>query len=135
MKTLDEVIKAMDWCTDLDQSGCNVCPYADSDQILCFKEDALYYLKIYQGYLLGKEISDAFDEAFTEMYNPPLTWDELKQMEGKPVWFEYDWNNIHYKGWLLLDRYCDGFIRDIKDDWALSEKNMNMWKAYRKERE
>ena len=48
MKTLDEVIKAMDWCTDLDQSGCNACPYADSDQIICFKDDALFYLKEYR---------------------------------------------------------------------------------------
>ena len=48
MKTLDEVIKAMAWCTDLDQSGCNVCPYADSEHIQCYKEDALHYLQEYQ---------------------------------------------------------------------------------------
>ena len=53
MKTLDEVIKAMNWCTDLDQSGCNACPYADSDQIICFKDDALYYLKNYKELMDG----------------------------------------------------------------------------------
>lgn len=66
--------------------------------------------------------------------NPPLTWDELKTMEGKPVWFVYDWNNVHYKGWIVLDHMEGIFILDAKDNWALSEVNMDKWKAYRKER-
>ena len=70
MKTLDEVIFE--------------APYS----LTPWEADALNYLKEYQGYLIGKEINEAFDEAFTEIYNPPLTWDELEQMEGKPVWIE-----------------------------------------------
>ena len=49
MKTIDEVIKALEWCTDGDQSGCGACPYHDHDDFDCDKDaDALHYLKEYQ---------------------------------------------------------------------------------------
>ena len=72
--------------------------------------------------------------------NDPLTWDELKQMEGKPVWVEYIrsrkcWHIIRniqvasFDGkdhdWLRVD--MDGVYFD-KDDLGKT------WQAYRKER-
>ena len=54
MKTLDEVIKALEMCTTSpeDDEMCPGCPYADEDGIPeCVgrdKDDALHYLKEYQ---------------------------------------------------------------------------------------
>lgn len=48
MKTLQDVIKAIEWCTELDQSGCGACPYSDTADNRCYEEDALHYLKEYR---------------------------------------------------------------------------------------
>lgn len=58
MKTLDEVIKALEWCTEPDQSVCSACPYADDDK--CYEKDALHYLKEYKE--RGTRIMDGFIE-------------------------------------------------------------------------
>ena len=138
MKTLDEVIKAMDWCTDLDQSGCNACPYADSAQIICFKDDALHYLKEYRKL-------DSIDAiAFPEEDNPPLTWDELKQMEGKPVWVDpISAKALHTPGWGLVGKTsfttwegveCCSIVK-VGVTYALPVAEYGTkWQAYRKER-
>ena len=58
--------------------------------------------------------------------NPPLTWDELKQMEGKPVWVEESAENgLWWTYWVIWE--CDNAVLPKKD---YSTK----WKAYRKER-
>lgn len=44
MKTIDEVIKAMEYCKN--HSWCEECPYRDDD--ICYGDDALHYLKEYQ---------------------------------------------------------------------------------------
>ena len=106
MKTLNEVIKALEWCVDDSHDDCDGCPYDTGEVTDCHDRnvDALYYLKEYQGYLIGKEFSEAFDEACTEMYNPPLTWDELKTMEGKPVWLEFLNDEGNWNGeWCLVE--------------------------------
>jgi len=144
MKMLDEVIKAYEICTK--EQPCSLCPYMESDAngkwacALCgdCTFDALYYLKEYRE--KKQEIADiSIDYVVLKQWwaeqqeNPPLTWDELKTMLGQPVWLVYDWNNIHYKGWILLDQLKGIFIIDAKDEWALSEANIDNWKAYRKE--
>ena len=63
MKSLDEVIENLAFDTRV--SFASVLAEVEVDDLA----DALHYLKEYRGILLGKEISDAFDEAFTEMYN------------------------------------------------------------------
>lgn len=145
-KTMDEVIKVMDHI----EFCCTNCKLQfDCDEVECFLEDALHYLKEYRSekamwevdrkWLLDwieqyKEAREKHQQAVIELKkNPPLTWEELQQMEGKPVWFVYDWNNTHFKGWILLDHFEGIFIVDAKDEWALSEENMDKWKAYRKE--
>ena len=119
MKTLDEVID------ELEDEG--------------LFADALHYLKEYQGYLLGKEISETFDEAFAEMYNPPLTWDELRQMEGKPVWVEQMESGKAYGKWLLVQTPpCLGdvyMVSRYRERIMLYEPEMGKtWQAYGKER-
>ena len=138
MKTLDEVIKAYEICLNINETSCRDCPYTEFNAegkwacSLCgdCTEDVLHYLKEY------RDTKNALDAERVEISdNPPLTWDELKIMLGQSVWFVYDWNNIHYKGWILLDHMVeDIFIIDAKDEWALSEVNMDKWKAYQKER-
>lgn len=94
MKTLDEVIRALR-CTNpaTDQTTkCDDCPYKELhiDELWyvgpsCLDEmfaDALQYLKWY------KELADDSEAYVKWKENPPLTWDELQQMEGKPVWIE-----------------------------------------------
>ena len=132
MKTLDEVIKAMEWCTDLDQSGCNACPYVDSDQIICFKEDALHYLKEY------RKLDSLDAVAFPEDDNPPLDWSELKQMEGQPVWVE---GTVLKSAWYLILEF------DVDEDMMFcvgryyeriplhGDRMGTYWQAYRKERQ
>ena len=110
MKTLDEVIDAMERCSKphyFERAG---CPYEDDDaETGCHPDDrdadALYYLKEYRsekamweadrkGYLdwieQYKESREKHQQAVIELKkNPPLTWDELKDMEEKPVWIEF----------------------------------------------
>lgn len=55
MKTLDEVIKAMEYCQTPDQMGnCNVnCPYIHccDPESVAIKTDALHYLREYRAIL------------------------------------------------------------------------------------
>lgn len=85
MKTLDEVIKANECCNHGEpDSRCEYCPYNGIGACCLEREsNALHYLKEYRTLQYGyiKAIANLED-------NPPLTWDELKTMEGKPVWVE-----------------------------------------------
>lgn len=95
--------------------------------------DALYYLKEYRSL-------DSLDAvAFPEDDNPAMTWNELKGMEGKPVWVEmegykHNWgivmNQDERNGRLCLCGYDKVPIRiEINEDGE-----GKTWQAYRKER-
>ena len=132
MKSLNTVIEVLEACQN-DAIECFECPMRHETECEV-KSVALAYLKEYQ------KIEDEYEElkdwwAEEHAENVPLYWNELKGMEGKPVWLVYDWNNTHFEGWILLDHFEGIFIVDAKDEWALSEVNMDKWKAYRKERE
>lgn len=130
MKTLDEVIESI-----IKQSGLEIrnVRKPDRDRFWVDREtynDALHYLKEHKTMQIAyiKGISDIED-------NPPLTWDELTQMEGKPVWVEH----VYYKKWLIVkDVYEETIVLDgngfytqyFSDD---NEKETR-WQAYRKER-
>lgn len=67
--------------------------------------------------------------------NPPLTWQELKQMEGKPVWIE----RAEWKEWLLISEIdkdkCEIYLRDMWGNGvSVNARNVGYWRAYRKER-
>ena len=113
MKTLDEVIKALELCND-DTADCKDCPYRDLNEggLECASwnlEEGINYLKMYrsdmQMYAVNqklwedklaqkiKEFGDAKDRYIAKLkeldigtLNEPLSWDELKQMVMKPVW-------------------------------------------------
>lgn len=135
MKTLDEVI------TELEDEG--------------LFADALYYLKMYRSDMqmyadnqkywedeLKQKIKDFGDakeryiarlkELDIGTLNEPLTWDELRTMEGKPVWYEHEF----WKGWIILGKVEQGatceMIPDREEKWYIV-KDGNA-KAYRKER-
>ena len=141
MKTLDEVI---DYCEGKQTCGEWVGI-----------ADALHYLREYRD--SKATIADAMerytraalwhmDEAnklaaqsfVLEYDNPPLTWDELKAMEGKPVWVE----QRYQKMWGLNDgTYLDAFgddcitIKVLHDLCHFEKKLIGItWQAYRKER-
>ena len=131
MKTLDEVIHGIE-C----QNCTNCAYYDDSDPYPCQYEecqkDALHYLKAYKDDRNDLSALRAFWKEQHE--NPPLTWDELKQMEGKPVWVEERY--CHY--WAVIGKYesttnheylcLRGLFLMDKDDLGKT------WQAYRKER-
>lgn len=153
MKTLDEVIKAYEICTE--EQPCSLCPYIKSDAngkwacALCgdCTFDALHYLKEYkntdENYKKAiahvTEVIDHYEKMVADylaVNNPPLTWDELKQMEGKPVWVEFFYEDGQHfdSDWFLVgfvsESFCDvigklGTSRLVKNDY---------WQAYRKER-
>lgn len=130
MRTLDEVIKAWSICfSDNSRSDCTGCPYADEDgDAACFnhdREDALHYLKEFQG--LSKMWNDKLDK---DQDNSALTWEQLKQMEGKPVYIVEDYGRNH---WEIVDGVHD---EDVSFGYFSLDKDVfgTEWKAYRKER-
>ena len=164
MKTLDEVITMHEHCTSVD--GCDYCPYAEEPDCM-IQEDALYYLKMYRSDMqmysedmkyweneLKQKIKDFGDakeryikrlkELDIGTLNEPLTWDELKQMEGKPVWVEnFDAIIGGLRGWISCKWMLVDFINDFYMDARNSDGEQynfdkdeqgNTWQAYRKER-
>ena len=72
-----------------------------------------------------------------ETANDHLTWDELRQLKGKPIWVEFFYEDGQHfdSDWFLVsfvsESFCDvigrlGTSRLVKNDY---------WQAYRKERE
>ena len=86
MKTLDEVIKAFEWCNNEDENldDCTGCPYNTGQGTDCHERnvDALYYLKEYQEKqkilnIRMAEYNRGFEQLGEEWAriknNPPLT--------------------------------------------------------------
>lgn len=121
MKTLDEVIYTMRF------------QRTDSDTI----SDAVSYLRDFKDLLIVvHKLKNDFDE-LTRHYideNPPLTWDELKEMEGKPVWVEHKL----FKGWRLVGWQANEHLMNLVGSYSeqvpLFEDDCGvLWQAYRKE--
>ena len=143
MKTLDEVISALDGCFLKNRKEWCIenCPYLQNDEQMCRRDvlnDALHYLEEYKG--LSEMWNNRLD---AEQKNNPLTWDELKQMIGKPVWDEgktvKHWTiitGIYYddlnEGYVLLTYYSErNGAQTIRRKRSTMGKT---WNAYRKER-
>lgn len=141
MKTLDEVIAEL-----------------EDEELFA---DALHYLKQYRSDKAMwaadkkgledwieqyKDARDRHQQAVIELLkNDPLTWDELKAMEGKPVWVEVDgylgyWTIVHWNSNIVFEEYYD-WIASPEDPMkaplvSLDDNNFGKtWQAYRKERE
>ena len=172
MKTLDELITALEDLTTCDGTGYSYI--ADQDA-----GDAIYYLKMYRSdkaqweadkkayederqkaihatkkarerYIaLAKDTKDELavlrDFWAEQQANPALSWKDLKQMEGKPVWVEHLKDGSVYKaGWsviIMIDdslpdlawiqlATADGDVENLEIEWM----DMGQWQAYRKER-
>ena len=140
MRTLDEVINIFEKACDLERrcencSGCmsqeNGCPNDGANAV----PDALHYLKEYRKLEMAyvKVLSDIED-------NPPLTWDELKTMEGKPVWIDAESLSVgvspYWKDCYIIKSFSNDEFMYCNDgfEWA-KEMQGRMWQAYRKERE
>lgn len=138
MKTLDEVIDDFEKACDLERrcencSGClgqeNGCPYDGAESV----PDALYYLKEYRDLKNTMDWHEEMEEIRRNLTNTPLTWDELKQMEGKPVWVVVDGK----ERWRIIKEVTNEYL--ILESWLPIHKcwmnHPNGWQAYRKERE
>ena len=145
MKSLDEVIDIFEKACDLDRrcedcSGCLAhdegCPNDGANAV----PDALHYLKDM------KNLEEDYDILYNKYWrefnqqqvNPQLTWDELLQMEGKPVWVEFlndegEWNGE----WCLVESsnnlMCE-ILRCKMSWWGLRKITLGKtWQAYRKD--
>ncbi|MBQ6508059.1 MAG: hypothetical protein IJI07_01175 [Flexilinea sp.] len=134
MKTLDEVIKANECCDHGEpDSRCEDCPYNGIGACCAEREsDALQWLKGYRAHI---ELDKLRDKCETK--NDPLSWDELKQMEGKPVCVELYGSD--FDEWVLIHGWNDDIMWFADCNGTLyTEKECRLgqtWQAYRKERE
>lgn len=147
MRTLDEVIEiASDWTNGFDE--------------MSIEKQMLHYLKMYRSdqiqweadredwrdkwetYIEVREIHlDAVKEL---KRNDPLSWEQLKQMTGKPVWVEYNFQiddkefRDKSKRWCIIGEFKpwrDTEIIITENGFVLSKREqINSWQAYRKER-
>lgn len=143
MKTLDEVIDSFEKACDLERrcEGCSGCLDKEygcpNDGAECVP-DALEYLKKLKRIeaKIEKIAIGNVEDTLSKMDNPPLTWEQLKQMEGKPVWIEFEKNGNH---WLIItDIKSNGAVgRGVYGENAPLYKDRigTDWQAYRKERE
>lgn len=135
MKTIDEVIEELqywDTCHEYPE-----CFYDDE-----VTRDALNYLKEYKRVQnkIEKIALSNIEDTLDKLDNKPLTWDELKLMEGSPVWVE--WVEVVIGGsysirdWFLIEwidnNNHDAIIRDRHGNQILYRDGSD-WQIYRKE--
>lgn len=152
MKTLDEVIDNFEKACDLERrcegcSGClgqeYGCPNDGAESV----PDALHYLKVLKDILDPLKVKKITHEITCPQCNSviaillpesnePLTWDELKQMEGKPVLVEHRL----FKGWRLIGWQANDHMMNLVGPYSeqlplFADGYGVGWQAYRKERE
>ena len=138
MKTLDEVIQAQETCL---RGACDKCSYDNSNFDICdvkLQSDVLYYLKKLKRIeeKMEKIAIGNIEDTLSKIDNPALTWEELQQMVGKPIWVEYegfapDWEVIEYVG---NTKWKCGEIIETQLSILHKEDQDKTWNAYRKER-
>ena len=146
-KRLEDVIEAMEHCMKpMPESLCSSCPTGEKADKCGVYAAALQFLKIFQQSKdeLHALIEDYRKEIQTkeDQRNPALTWDELTELSGCPVWVKADHAFIQYTGWVLADQIddscnCRGMIFTCPDrsEFFLMEDFIGTtWSAYRKER-
>lgn len=156
IRPIDEVIEALSICRNVDPYRvCRECPYPDTEGCMdMLMGDALFYMKALRD---AKDTLEREKERYQEAVkncekaenkyymlcelnrqpNDPLTWDELKTTEGKPVWVEQC--NGDTKGWLLILRTNYDVIncttKHGNSFYLYKSSYGEKWQAYRKERE
>ena len=148
MKTLDEVIEYFN-------HQCKMRHVYLTEDAGAWFADALHYLKKYreEDKELGRALNDAcnaeaeYNRLVEDLErNDPLTWDELKTMEGKPVWVEeIEDDKILFGQWDIISgfSYSENFDlinyeNPIIDFYKSGNRTKfglgKTWQAYRKER-
>lgn len=165
IRPIDEVIEALSICRNVDPYRvCRECPYPDTEGCMdMLMGDALYYLKMYRSdmqiYAVNqklwedklkqkiKDFGDAKERYIKRLkeldigtLNNPLTWDELKTMERKPVWIEADNGQEQFKHWFIVDDFTPYDTPEKQIMWCMKESYRfkkedlgKTWRAYRKE--
>ena len=125
-KPLDELIEDLGHAEPAKQYGNVIITVEDLT-------DALYYLQLFQKHeeRVRGQLADLKEEFRP---NDPLTWDELKSMEGKPVWVEC---KFYSHQWAIIGEVTENRIRFYGPrlvDGEPQEEMCETWQAYRKER-
>lgn len=142
MKTLDEVIELCEkalWCA-----------YLPQDDTTTTAGLALHYLREYREMKEHLACLDAValhGEDTQRVNNPALTWDELREMEGKPVWVEeIEDDKILFGQWDIISGFGYSENFDLIDyenpiiNFYISGNRTKFglgktWQAYKKEKE
>ena len=146
MKALDEVIKAYEICLNINETSCRDCPYTEFNAegkwacSLCGEctSDALYYLKAYKNLQNSMNWLTQMEDIRKHLTNIPLTWEELRTMEGEPIWIEllYHHPEQKYEYWDIIERFDDieGYeLIDLAKTGYLYKSLLGReWKAYRR---
>ena len=138
MMSLEEIIKALTKCDGNCGGGCEFSSAYGCNVMFVLKGDILHHLKDYRQTIKYLEVQHDHVEQLCEYFknNPPLTWNELKDMEGKPIWVEQHHGDT--KGWLLILRKCDDVVTCTTkhgNSFYLYKANYGeKWKAYRREK-
>lgn len=149
MKRLDDVIKALEKCMADD---------AIESEGGYLATDALHYLKEYRDaknaldierekciktYCQWQDAKEKLEAQTSHMMwvdnhfqfeisdNLPLTWDELKQMKGKPIWVEY---SGYTPNWEIVENTNIGAAVETNMSILHKEDQGTTWQAYRKEK-
>ena len=106
--------------------------------ITATNKDDEYSVGLRNGLRICKAYIDGQEPEYEAVPNEPLTWDELKQMEGKPVWVEVD-GNWWGRFWAFVEIGNDSFINFYQKGQEYPEdlwkSNIGKtWNAFRKER-
>ena len=137
MKTLDEVIQEFER-----QEAFIVYYMQDKTQL---RSDALHYLKKLKRIeaKIEKIAIGNVEDTLSKIDNPPLSWEQLKQMEGKPVFVEV--NDGEFKKWFIVGHFFSWFEKEDFDAHVnlykcggamefCKESYGDWWRAYRKEK-
>lgn len=144
MKTLNEVIEILETVVKHDYV------WFDEKTALMTIEtltDTLQYLREYQWQMTNPDGDhqqlEKAQRLLWEFYqNDPLSWDELKSMEGKPVWID---SVPLVRRWVIIKKFHpiggnkNLFDMEVEDGAHFLRKNMRRddpawWQAYRKEK-
>lgn len=128
MKPLDKVINTM---TN------NILPCGDKIKYCPLCEvltDAIGYLKEYQ------QSEEIVKQILVDEENYPLSWEELKRMEGKPVFIEIlEDDGVWHGEWCLIEEVNNVVMLALRcrvNYWGFRKITFGKtWQAYRKERE
>jgi hypothetical protein len=140
MRTLNEVIKSVETYAKLfEKNGCFECHYREDDCVKnCFLQDELRYLKEYKDLKSAIDWHEEMEDIRKHLTNIPLTWEELRTMEGEPIWIEllYHHPEQKYEYWDII-KYFD-MVEDCelivlsKSGYLYKDLLGKEWKAYRR---